>query len=163
MASQAEVSTLRNLGFFQGVADEHLQQLASISQELDFPDRQMIFQEDDPAKAVYVVVSGNVSLVICLPSVGCRQIMELGSGDLFGWSPLLGRPRLSDTARTLTPTKVVAFDGKQLLELCTQNYHLGFDVMCRLSHVLADRLTATRRQLLEKCGVHFPEVGLESD
>jgi len=70
-------------------------------------------------------------MVICEADLGCQQIMEVKEGDLIGWSLRIYRPRLSDTARTLTPVKAIAFDSAKLLQLCEENPTLGYEFMRR--------------------------------
>lgn len=163
MSELTILETLRNIGFFHGIADEHLEQLAKIARLREFPANTNMFRENDSAKEMYLITSGRVSLIICEPSVGCRELMEVGDGELIGWSPLVSRPRMSDTARTLTRTKVVAFDGEQTLEFCRQDPRFGFEFMSRVAQVLAQRLSATRLKLLEMSGFQLPSIQFESD
>jgi CRP-like cAMP-binding protein len=81
----------------------------------------------------------------------------------MGWSPLVGRTRLYDTARALTPVKALVFDGDALMEFCGKNPVFGFRFMHRVACTLAERLSGTRLQLLEMSGVHLPEFPIESD
>jgi len=162
--SEANIlETLRSLEFFHGIEVERLEELAKIARLVEFPANSNIFRENDTAKDMYLIISGQVSLVICQPNVGCRQLMEVGDGELIGWSPLVARPRLSDTAKTLTPTKVIAFDGEQALAFCSEDPQFGFEFMSRVAQVLAQRLSATRVKLLEMSGFQLPDVQLESD
>lgn len=163
MSEKCDVATLQQIAFFEGFPENHLRKLVEISREVDFPARETIFHEHDPAKDVHVIVRGKVSLAICAPKLGCRQITEVRDGELFGWSPLLGRPRLSDTATTVTDTKAIEFDGGDLLELCDRDTDFGYHFMRRLTAVLADRLRATRRQLFDLGGRHLPEVFANTD
>ncbi len=112
---------------------------------------------------MYVILSGEVSLAICEPADSCRQISVVGAGELLGWSPLVGRTRLFDTARTTSSVKALAFDGQQLMEFCEGNPTFGFQFMCHTARALSERLSGTRLQLLEMCGVHLPEFQLETD
>jgi len=154
---------LRAVEFFHGIGDKHLAKLAKIAKLVEFPANTNIFREHDTAKEMYLIISGQVSLIICERRVGCRQLMEVGDGELIGWSPLVSRPRLSDTARTLTATKAIAFDGEQALEFCRQDPQFGFEFICRVAQVLSQRLSATRMKLLEMSGFQLPDVRLESD
>lgn len=163
MSDKTNVETLQTIAFFEGFPKNHLQKLVEISREVEFPAREMIFHEHDPARDVHVILSGKVSLAICAPKLGCRQIMEVHDGELFGWSPLLGRPRLSDTATTVTATKAIEFDGSDLLDLCEQDTDFGYHFMRRLTVVLADRLRATRHQLFNIGGRNLPEVVANTD
>lgn len=154
---------LRSIQFFHDIADAHLERLAEIARPVEYPEHSDIFQEHDKSKDVYVIISGKVSLVICEPKVGCRQLMQVGDGELVGWSPLVGRHRLSDTARTLTPVKALAIDGEQVIALCRDNPEFGFEFMHRVAMALAERLSATRLQLLDLSGFQLPDVQIESD
>jgi CRP/FNR family transcriptional regulator, cyclic AMP receptor protein len=154
---------LRGTELLQGIAPEDLKRVAAISRVEEFPAQHDIFKEHETAKDVYVIISGRVSLVICAPPVGCRQLMEVGEGEMIGWSPLVGRSLLSDTARTLAPTKAIAMDARRLLDLCREDPRFGFEFMHRTAQALAARLHASRTQLMKMSGMMLPQVQLESD
>ncbi len=160
---QELAKTLRELEFFHGIADENIERLAAISRRVDFPAHHAIFREDELANDVYLITEGRVSLIICAPKVGCRQLMEIGRGELIGWSPLVGRSRLSDTAQTLTPARAIAMDGERVLALCAENPRFGFEFMRRAAETLAERLNATRMQLFKMGGMTLPQVQIETD
>ena len=157
------VNPLRETEFFQGIAMEHLERVAAISKIVEFPAHHDIFHENEFARDIYFVISGRVSLAVCTPHAGCRQLMEVSRGELIGWSPLVGRPLLSDTARTLTPTVAVAIDGRRILKLCAEDPAFGFDFMHRAAQTLASRLSAIRLQLLQLGGPLLPRIQIESD
>mgnify|MGYP002622853674 CR=1 FL=1 len=163
MSDATILETLRGVEFLHDIADEHLVRLAEIARPIDFPPRTEMFRESDKAKNVYLIVSGKVSLYMCAPKVGCRQLMEVGPGEIVGWSPLVERERLSDTALTLTDTKTIALNGEEILRLCADNPQFGFEFMRRAAIALSQRLSATRLQLLEVSGFHLPDVQIESD
>lgn len=163
MNDPSVLETLRGVAFLQDLPQEHLEELASIARTVEFPARRAIFSEFDAAQEVYLIVSGNVSVVACEPDVGCRQLTTIGGGELLGWSPVLERSRMSATAQTLTPTKALVFNGEKLRSLCKKNAALGYEFMHRVAGVLADRLFATRAHLFKLSGRHLPEVVLESD
>jgi CRP-like cAMP-binding protein len=163
MADENLVNELRRIAFLHDVPTAHLEQLAAIARAVDIPARCTIFAEHEAAKDVYLIVSGEVSVVACEPAVGCRQLSTLGSGELVGWSPVLERSRLTATAQTLTPTRAIALDGEALRSLCKRNPELGYEFLRRVADVLADRLLATRVHLVKLSGSRLPEVVLESD
>ena len=99
------MNMLRGVEFFQGIADADLLKVAEISKVVEFPVRHDIFRENEPASDVYIVISGRVSLIICAPAVGCRQLMEVGDGELIGWSPLVGRVLCPTPRKPLLPRK----------------------------------------------------------
>ena len=60
-------------------------------------------------------------------------------------------------------TTAIAINGQEVLKLCKDDPEFGFEFMHRAARVLAERLAATRLQLLEMGGVRLPEVAIESD
>ncbi len=155
--------SLQGSEFFRGFDDEHLMRLSEICERQEFPARSTVFEEFERARKVYIILSGEISLAICEVDQVCRQIAVVRAGDLMGWSPLVGRNRLYDTARALTPVLALVFDGDALMEFCAKNPSFGFRFMHRVACTLAERLSGTRMQLLEMGGIHLPEFPLESD
>ncbi len=163
MSAQSIVQILRAMNFFEEVPDADLKLLAEMSRFVEFPAKSVIFRELQTARDVYVIVSGRVSLVIFEPGLGGRELMQVGEGDLIGWSALVGRTRLSDTAHALEPVKAIAIDGERVLALCTEDPQFGVKFMQLLAQVISQRLNATRSLLVKKCGSQLPEFSLESD
>ena len=163
MSKNNILEAMRELKVFQGFDEDQFQKLAGIARIVEFSPLSTIFKENEAAADVYVIISGQATLATCAPSVGCRKLMEVHDGDLLGWSAMIGRTRLSDTARTLTPMSAIAINGEQLLALCTEEPQLGFKFMQLAAEVLAQRLHATRMQLLDMTGHRLPEFALESD
>jgi CRP-like cAMP-binding protein len=157
------MEALRSSSFFNDCSDDDLKRLAEICHFEEFPARATVFEEYEPARIVYVIVSGEISLAICEPKVSCRQIATVHAGDLMGWSVLVGRARLYDTAFTQTPVTALAFDGDELMKFCVTNPSFGFQFMRRVACTLAERLGGTRLQLLDMCGVQLPKVPIETD
>lgn len=159
------IERLKKSRFFCDMKTEDLERLAEICREVELPQQTEIFEEYDLAKDVYVILSGEVALVICEPKDTCRQIAVVGEGDLVGWSALLGRTRLSDTASTISAVKALVFNGAELSKFCAENPSAGYEFMRKAASALALRLSGTRLQLLEMCGSHFPLTGpqIESD
>ncbi len=163
MSDQTPREALRASTFFQGISDDDLDRLAEIAQIIDFPTDSEVFHEFDAARNVYVIVKGKVSLITLAPKSGGQQLMCVADGELIGWSPLLGREYLSDTACTLSPTTALVIDGEKLLAFCEEHPTFGYQFMHRVASVLAKRLSATRAQLREMSGFRQPKGPIESD
>ena len=150
--------------FFNGASPEHLSALEDLGEQVDLEARTTVFEEYERADKVYVILSGEVSLVICERGE-CRQIGVVGEGDILGWSGVLQRSRLFDTAVTNTPVTALVFDSKALMDYCEENPSFGFLFMRKAAAALASRLSGTRLQLMQMCGNRFPtfDVNLEND
>ena len=163
MSESVSLETLRGIPFLHDIPDGQLEKLAKIAEKKEFPAEAEIFREFDTASNAYLILSGRVSLVTCLPEVGCRELMQVGDGEFIGWSPLVDQQHLTDTAHTKTATTALMFDAEKLLALCREVPEFGFEFMHRVAMVLTQRLRATRLVLMKKIGHQFPGVQLESD
>ena len=152
MTDKSLIDALRMIDFLDGIADEHLEQMAAVAEMVEFEEGREIFREGQPADEVYLLTSGSVSLEICAPGVGCRRILTVSQGELLGWSPVLQQPRLTATARTLTPTQAIKISSSQILTLCEHNPRFGFEFMGRVALALSKRVKAARLQLLDVYG-----------
>ncbi len=157
MATPDLLAQLRDVEFLQGFADDLLGKMAEMSRLVDFPSGAVIFREGEPATKVYLVTSGNVSIEICAPGVGCRRILTIGSGELLGWSPMLGQSQLTATARALADTSAIEINAGQLLTICEHNSRFGYELMVRAAGALSKRLNATRLQLVDVYGSQMPD------
>ncbi len=80
---------------------------------------------------------------------------------MVGWSPALGQPRLTATARALTNVLAIAIESSGCLALCKSEPRFGYELMKRTALALAKRLNATRLQLLNVYGDEMPHVSDE--
>jgi len=71
-----------------------------------------------------------------------------------GWSWLIPPYRWHSDARVIEPTRAIALDGKCLRAKCEADHGLGYELMKRFSHIMEQRLQATRMQLLDLYGVY---------
>jgi CRP-like cAMP-binding protein len=141
--------TLSGLCFLQGLADEHLQHLAALAVVKDVPAGAVVFREGEASTHVYLPLEGRVALEIRGPR-GMVRLHTVGTGELLGWSPLLGPAGpMTATARALGPCRLLALHAPQLLALAEHNPKLGMELLRRTALALARRLDATRLHLLD--------------
>jgi CRP-like cAMP-binding protein len=156
------VKKFREIGFLQDVAEEHLKQLAAVSQFVELPEGKVVFRQGEPASHIFVVVSGKVSLELCAPSIGCRRILTVGEGELLGWSPVLEQT-LTATARTMTPVETIEINAGQIITMCEHDTRFGYFIMRHVALSLAKRLNATRMQLFDAFANEMPAVSDASE
>jgi len=76
------VLILKGADLLSDVGPRHLLGLADVAREVEISKGDMIYKEEDPADALYMVVEGRVRL-----STGDRMMSEVGPGEAFGtWS-----------------------------------------------------------------------------
>lgn len=141
---------LRELEFSKELENDQLEKLASIATFVTFSGGATIFREGDASELVYLLTEGKVSLLTRVPGHGQVTILSIGPGQLLGWSSLFLPQRKTAGAITEEPTKAVAINATQLLELCESDTDFGFKVMWNVADVISGRLRAAREQLLDK-------------
>ena len=142
------LARLRHHPFVAEFGHEHVEKLGTLAREARFDRDHLIFREGDESAEFYLIVTGLVALEIAAPGHTFR-VQTLFAGDELGWSALLmGRGKYFQ-ARALERVDALAFDGGELLAACREDTTFGFAFMLRLLGVVAERLQATRLQVLD--------------
>jgi len=149
MTYENVLAALQTLEFTRDLDPKHLEKLASISYEVNFAEGQTIFREGDVGEVVYLIQEGQAAVDIHVPGRGRVTILTVGPGELLGWSTLFPSKRKTAGGRTVTPVKAIAINGAQLRELIQSDHDLGCVLLWRVAEVIAERLKATRLQLLD--------------
>ena len=147
----AEMSTQTLLArhpFTHGMGGPAIERLASLARTVGYARNDVIFREGDDCHDFFLLVSGRVGLEIVSEGVAHR-VHTLSAGDEFGWSAVLMGQGKYFQARALEQVEALALDGSDLLALCEREPAFGFKLMHRLLAVVAERLQATRLQLLD--------------
>ena len=143
---------LRDIPFFAGLSDEHLELVAGCGSNEHFDTNDILFREGDQADNFYVIRHGTVALETFVPARGSITIETLEEGELIGWGWLFPPYRWHFDARALEVVRATAFDGACLRGKCEADPVLGYDLMSRFAQVLIERLQWTRLRLLDIYG-----------
>jgi CRP-like cAMP-binding protein len=98
---------------------------------LAFPAGQTIFSEGEKGDSMYVVVEGEVNLV-----VHGTLVETLPAGGMFGEMALLAKEPRTATAVASTDCKLTPIDSKRFMYLIQQTPYFALQMM----QVMADRL-----------------------
>jgi CRP/FNR family cyclic AMP-dependent transcriptional regulator len=133
----------------QGLATEHIAQIASYARLVQFAPGQRVFQHDTEAEEFYIVKTGKVTVEIPALAGEPLVIQTLGDDSMLGWSWMIPPYMWSFDARASTTTTVVAVDGRRLREACDADPVLGYSLMKRFAALMAERLNAARRAAIK--------------
>jgi CRP-like cAMP-binding protein len=140
--------------FFAGLEERHLSLLVSCATNVRFKAGDFLLREGEEANQFYLLRSGRVSLEIFTPDRGPIVVQTIGEGDIVGWSWLVPPYRWSLDARAVDLTRAIALDGACLRGKFEADHELGYTIYKRFVPVIAQRLEATRLQVLDVHGVH---------
>lgn len=131
------------------LSESALSRLASGRRLVTLPAGGFLFREGEVNRNVYVMLEGQLDLVMQVPGRGCQRILTLGPGELVAWSALLGEGVMSCSALGLRECRLMAIDARTVQHEMDSDPAFGYQFMRMMSHALSRRLTATRLQLLD--------------
>lgn len=138
--------------FLKGMSEAQIALLAGCASNVVFKPGQFIFREGESADAFYFIRQGKVQVETHIPHKGVLIIRTRTEGEILGWSWLVPPYRWHFDARAVDLTRAIALDGKCLRQKCEEDHDLGYEIMKRFSMVIAERLEATRLQLMDIYG-----------
>lgn len=138
--------------FFKGLSEENIQLLTGCASNVVFKAGEVIRREGDAANEFFVIRQGKVALEIYTPERGQVVLQTIGAGEIFGWSWLIPPYQWRFDARAIDLTRALALDGQCLRNKFEANPRLGYELLKRVTQVFAERLLATRLQLLDVYG-----------
>jgi CRP-like cAMP-binding protein len=141
---------LRTFPIFAGLTATELKSLSIIAEQVSYQRGDLIFKEDQPAHTLYLVVDGWLDIVVNTDAEGEHKelVTTLSPGEIFGWSALVEPYTYTASAVCASPAEIIEFKGADLLGLFELDPRLCCVIMRRVCQVIADRLRATRLQMV---------------
>lgn len=142
---------LRGVDIFNGLTDQQLRQVASICQELELRQGDVVLQEHAQGSEMYVIAHGEVEVMLDVGASNCPlpvedgqvSIISLGAGQVFGEMALVDQGSRSATVRcVVTPTRVLTVPHRSFIELCEKDARLGYVVMRNIAADVCFKLRA---------------------
>ena len=72
---------------------------------------------------------------------------------MFGWSALIKPHIFTGSAQAVDRCKVITIEGTKLRELMDSDPRVGYEIMCRLSEIIASTLDSARQMLVSERGL----------
>ena len=148
--------SLKRSEVFLGLDDNELGQIAALPscREETFQPGEVIFSVNDKAENLYVLKEGQVDLVMEIPPRHNQEaksvvIDRITTGDIFGWSSLVGPYTRVMPAVCRKHCQVVVINGTELMELFERNHHIGYKILQSLSHIIGARLRYMEQALFK--------------
>ena len=138
--------------FFEGLDQAYTDLIAGCAKNVRFEPGEYLFREGGPADEFYLIRHGRVALELPTPGSGAVTFQTLNPGDVVGVSWLVAPYRWSYDARAEEQVRAISLDAKCLRGKCDKDHDLGYELMTRFVPMLAQRLHATRLQVLDVYG-----------
>ena len=133
-----KVLFLKSAPLFAGLDSEELAALADIALEKECQPNEILFEENQPAHHLYVVVRGKVEV---FRRVDSREhpIAFLGEKECFGEMAILDDEPRSACVRAVDPTLVLKIDRDSFRELINERPQISFAIFKILSNRLRQK------------------------
>jgi CRP-like cAMP-binding protein len=141
------LDTIRRIQFFQDLSDEQLERIKPLVDVFTCPANQPIFEQDEQANYLYLLVRGTVALEY-KPYDGTRiTLTRLHAGDAFGWSSVVGGKAYTSSITSETEVEAVRIRGSVLQKVCRENPDIGCVLLDRLAESVSGRWKNSREQV----------------
>ena len=132
---------VRGVPIFKELRDDFLVRLASIMDELSFPSNHTIFTEGQEGRALYIVVSGRVSV-----HLRGQELAKLDQGTCFGEMSLFDAEPRSASVTTLELCDCLMLTQQQLYEAIDETPGIAVNII----RLLSRRIRELNNELNEK-------------
>lgn len=162
MSNAATVNSLKQSDIFYQFTPTQLELVANICHEVTFQKDDLIFKENSGSKELYIVVQGEVDIVVDPSLVGTTEdgienkiIATMRRGQSFGEVALVDEGlRSASACAAQKDTRLLITPRDKLIMLCETYPQLGYRLMYNLAADLAMKIRNTdlriREQLLYK-------------
>lgn len=143
---------LREHPFFAGMEDSYRELVAGCAANEVFHAGTYVYREGDPADKFYLIRHGRVALEVHVPGKDPIIVETLKGDDLMGWSWLVPPYRANFDARAQELVRLVSLDAACLRGKMEKDSALGYELHKRFAPIVAARLAAARRQMIDLYG-----------
>lgn len=136
--------------FFHGLTPEHLDFLAGCSRPESLRRNAILFHENAPARAFYLLRSGRITIEVPAIEGPAMDVQTLEPGELIGWSWLIPPYRWNFQGRAEADAELIAFDGELIRERCEADHDFGYRLVRDFAELMSRRLEAARLKLMSE-------------
>jgi CRP/FNR family transcriptional regulator, cyclic AMP receptor protein len=148
MKTQSIAQSLLRLPFFTDMSREHLEFVSGCATHVRMKGGQLVLTQGRKCDRFYLIRSGAVALELHAAN-RTLEIMTVGENDIIGWSWMVPPYTYHYDGRAINDVSLVGFDADCVRQKCDADPVFGYDMYKRFSSLIADRLMATRMQLLD--------------
>ena len=143
-----EAYKMAYMEIFDVLSDEQLEEVAEITEKKSYKTHDHIYERGNPAKQLFVVKKGLISLRRIDPGDEVGIAFEMReAGGLFGAASFMHPQEYTLTAVCLEDSELMAIDADKLFELCQKNPDLGYQLMLKIAQIYFERYKTAKRSL----------------
>jgi CRP/FNR family transcriptional regulator/CRP/FNR family cyclic AMP-dependent transcriptional regulator len=137
---------IKEIELFKGIDHEIMNEIANICSEKSYAKGTVIFEKDEEAKRLYILVEGTVKLKV--ENGGTITYSLTNLGDIFGWSCMVESGRYTASGVCATDVKAAMIEREALDKIFNLHPHVGIKVLKRLAGIFSKRISNAYQDLL---------------
>ncbi len=114
--------------------DEALGYLGRIGEQLDFADGEIILHQGDSGTAFWVILKGEVDILLRSDDDGDQSLLRLGPRETFGELAILRSAPVGADVVAVTPVTVLRYPGEYLPTALAECTPLRHSLLSRMAH-----------------------------
>ncbi len=143
-----KVEILKRCPMFRELDEEQLELIAGMAASEVYEVGDSLGRQGRTQEKVFIVEDGLVGIYLELGPMMHRQIQAASNFEMVCWSAMLPPYRMYSTVRAIETTKVLAFKGLELAQLCQSHPPIGCKIHRSVAQTIATRLHNAYTQLM---------------
>ena len=143
-----KLEVLKRTPFVRELDDEQLNIVADMCHSEVFEAGESLCKQGRTLEKLYLIEDGLVGIYLELGPMNQRQLQSASNFEVVGWEGMLPPYRSTSAVIAIETTKVLVFNGQELVNLCQTHPMIGCKVHRGLASVIAVRLHHAFAQLM---------------
>jgi CRP-like cAMP-binding protein len=143
-----KIDVLKRCPILREMDEEQLKTIADIAASEVYEVGDSLGRQGRSQEKVFIIEDGLLGIYLELGPMTHRQIQAASNYELVCWSGMLPPQRMYSTVRAIETTKVLAFKGKELSQLCQSHPGIGCKLHRGVAQTIAKRLNSAYTQLM---------------
>jgi CRP/FNR family cyclic AMP-dependent transcriptional regulator len=143
-----KVGVLKRCPIFRELDEEQLKIVSEMTTTEVYEVGESLGRQGRSQEKAFIVEDGLVGIYLELGPMMHRQIQAASNFDLVCWSAMLPPYRMYSTVKAIETTRVMAFNGRELAQLCQAQPQIGCKMHRGVAQTVANRLHSAYTQLM---------------
>jgi len=122
---------LKGVEIFKDLSVRELAAIASVTEEIVLPEKEIVIREDEYGETMYLIITGDVSVIKDLGGAHEIELDRIGPGDYFGEMALFEDVVRSASIRTERETRLLVLNKLEFKEIVREYPKISMNI-CRI-------------------------------
>ena len=132
LGHNTKIDLIKSVPLFSSASKQELAQIASIADEIDFPEGKVLIREGDSGREFFVLIDGAAEV-----QRGGKKVAAIGPGDFFGEIALISKTPRNATITTTSPVRSLVITDRAFRQLLDRSPQIAVGVLTALAERLA--------------------------